>query len=152
MTRTRPIEDLAATMAWAPLEQYVPTLTASVTNPTGQTVTGRCRRRGVHAYVSGVATLGAGLGTGEYRVSLPSGWAAATITGMRWTGGGAANDVSTGISYKVTPLLVSGATLLGLTWVNGTTSALQAFTSTSPIALAAGDYLVWHIWFELDSA
>lgn len=136
-------------MEWAPLEQYVPTLTASVTNPTGQTVTGRFRRHGVLAYLSGVATLDAGLGSGEYRVSMPTDWTAASVTGMRWTGGGAGNDVSTGISYKITPLVVTGATLIGLTWVNGTTSALQAFTSTSPIALASGDLLAWHIWFEL---
>ena len=71
-------------LTWAAWATYTPSWTSTGTQPVmgnGSSV-GRYRRIGTTGFLNGVLTAGTTttFGTGEWRLSLPSGWTARTLT------------------------------------------------------------------------
>lgn len=113
---------------------YTPTITASTTNPTGWTTSGRYARVGPFGYAEGTATYGAGTApVGFLRFGLPSalparaaGWIIGSIE---------CNDSGTAYSRR--------AYLPATTYITGYTEAGAFISATSPFTPAAGDYFSW---------
>lgn len=135
---------------WAPWDQYTATW-SSASNPQpaigNGTLVAAFRRVGVTGYLRGALTMGSSTtkGTGEWRISMPSGWTASSNLTNGWQFGfgmyfGAAT--TPGHCY-VSP----GATVLTFVY----SGPLLSVTSSAPFTWSTNHFMTWQIVLELAS-
>lgn len=138
---------------WAPLEGFTPAWTTSGTAPVlgaGGSITGRFKRFGSVGFYRGVINVGGAttFGTGEWRVSLPTGWQVST-------------DLTNGDQDGLVIMRPNGSTkytgfcfaLPGEFVLRMQTNSLTpaSVTNTAPVTWTANtaNFLSWKIWLEL---
>lgn len=138
---------------WAPLESFTPAWTTSGTAPVlgaGASITGRFKRFGSVGFYRGVINIGTSttFGTGEWRVSLPTGWQVSLdltngdqdgLIIMRPTGG---------TKYAGFCFALPGESVLRMQ-TNSITPASVTNTSPTTWTANASNFLSWKIWLEL---
>jgi hypothetical protein len=122
---------------------YTPTLTASVSNPTGTSYTGSGYVvAGKYVFFRAVVTLSAGVGTGVYSIALPP------VTGKLSdvTAEGIVIDVGTGYY----PLKAVMTTTVASLFVDPTTAGavLRQVSPTVPMTFVSGDKIVVEGFYE----
>jgi hypothetical protein len=133
--------------AWT---SYIPSLTASTTNPTlgtGSTATGRYKQVG--KVVTGWAKLtfgtsGVNAGVGIYRISLPI---TAQSADDQVCGAGILQDSNANTAYTLVPY-ISNTGYVQL-FQHQTSGATQVVFQDNPINIAASDRLMVHFVYEV---
>lgn len=122
-------------LTWAAWAEYTPTWSSAGTQPAigNGTLTGRYRRIGTTGFVNGLIQMGTTTtyGTGEWSVSLPSGWTARTLT----------NGFQVG---NVLMVPTAGSAYSGFCWCASAATALRLVTNASvPASITATSPASW---------
>lgn len=116
-----------------PKGAYVPVLTSSGTNPTGQTVTGFYSRANKQVNGRALITFAATIGTGSYFVDSPT--STAEVSGES-AGSALFFDTSAGTRYPLAVFWVGAHTVsFGIPGTGG------RLTNVAPVTVAAGDQI-----------
>lgn len=123
-----------------PLTGYSPAFTTSGTAPSGQVTTGFYQQTGKFVYGRALVTLGAGLGTGNYFVSMP---VATTEVIPESAGSAHFNDTSASVKFPLSVFWIS-TTVVSF----GIPSTGARVTNLAPVTAAAGDQLSIKFLYE----
>lgn len=138
-------------LSWSAWAAYTPSWTSAGTQPAigNGAIYGRYRRIGTTGHLNGLIQMGTGTtyGTGEWSVSLPSGWTARTL----------ANGFQVG---HVLMVPTAGSAMSGFCWCASAATALRlvtnaatpaSITATSPASwtASASNWLSFNITVEL---
>lgn len=121
-------------LAWAAWATYTPTWTSSGVAPAigNGSIVGRYRRIGTTGFLNGVLTAGTTttFGTGEWRLSLPSGWTGRTLT--------------EGYQIGFTLMSCAGTTYSGNCWSASASTVLRLVTNAAvPASVTASAPAGW---------
>lgn len=133
-------------------DEYTPSLTASTTNPTlgTSTITGHFRREGTTLHIRGELNVGStfAAGSGEYRVSLPSGMSA--VSDQEQQAMGQVVDANVGrypLHATIDPASFVDRFRL---FYSPTAAVISGVTNNAPATWASGDRLWWNGTIEVD--
>lgn len=144
-----------ATVQVGSWDQYTPTWSSSGTQPAigNGTIIGYYRRIGTTLHLRGRIIAGSTttFGTGEWRVSLPSGMTTGGATSEYQVGRGMAVDTGTR-SYGIYPVSdpATSTTALRLFYENSADSIQGVVSATTPHTWANTDVCAWNITMEVD--
>lgn len=135
--------------AFGPGTSYIPTWTASTTNPTlnNGTLVGRYWQVQKTVWFQVLLTIGSttSIGSGAYSLSLP---VQAAASGLPWLLAGQFFDSSTGIYYRGEGRIDSGGAVIARgTFVDGSTGP-NGWSSAVPVALASSDTVAFNGMYE----